>query len=263
MFGLFDYNSLMQIAESNAETYKNASPFPHIIIDQAARAGCLELVERSFPKPEDLSWWKYDNVFEKKLAFDKVELLPSALRFALAEFNSAPFVKFLEALTGISGLIPDHNYAGGGLHQILPGGKLDVHADFNVLTHQKLRRRINAIIYLNHDWLDEYNGHLELWDKEMTKCQIEIRPIFNRLVVFNTDDTSFHGHPKPLLCPEGKTRKSLALYYYTSDLTQEIMDKRHSTLYQRRPEDEVSDEVERLRAQRAAGRIADATTKEC
>ena len=261
MFGLFDYSKLMPLAESNKEVYKVGEPFPHIVIDQAANESRLQMIVDAFPKPQDLSWWKYDNVFEKKLAFDKVEELPAPIKLALAEFNSAPFIKFLETVTGISGLIPDHNYAGGGLHQILPGGKLDVHADFNVLTHQKLRRRINAILYLNQNWERDWNGHLELWDKEMTGCKVALAPIFNRLVIFNTDDTSFHGHPKPLLCPDGVTRKSLALYYYTSDLTQEIMDNRHSTLYQRRPEDPLSEEVERLRAQRAQGRIQDMTTK--
>ena len=39
---------------------------------------------------------------------------------------------------------------------------------------------------------------------------------FNKLVIFNTTDFSFHGHPEPLKCPDNVTRKSLALYYYTN-----------------------------------------------
>ena len=72
------------------------------------------------------------------------------------------------------------------------------------------------IIYLNKDWEESYGGHLELWDKEMTKSLHRILPIFNRMVVFTTTDFAYHGHPEVLKCPEGQSRKSLALFYYTN-----------------------------------------------
>jgi hypothetical protein len=40
-------------------------------------------------------------------------------------------------------------------------------------------------------------------------------PVFNRMVIFNTTDLSYHGHPDPLNCPEDRSRRSLALFYYT------------------------------------------------
>lgn len=73
-------------------------------------------------------------------------------------------------------------------------------------------------------------------------------------------DTAFHGHPEPLTYPEGRTRKSLALYYYTEDRPEAEKSPPHSTLYQRRPEDEWNSELERLREKRAKGRVADLTT---
>ena len=45
---------------------------------------------------------------------------------------------------------------------------------------------------------------------------ISIEPIANRLVIFNTNDTTFHGHPEPLYFPEDYPRTSLAFYFYTS-----------------------------------------------
>ncbi len=142
------------------------------------------------------------------------------------------FVNFLQLLTGIHGLIPDAYFHGGAFHQMLPGGKLDVHADFNVDEERKLRRRINVLVYFNKAWKDEYGGHLELWDKDLSECKQKIAPLFNRAVIFNTSSTSYHGHPRPLTCPKGMTRKSLAFYYYQSDPEVFKKDFAHNTLWQ-------------------------------
>ena len=74
---------------------------------------------------------------------------------------------------------------------------------------------MNTFLYLNPDWRDEYQGHLQLWARNMSTCAREIRPTLNRFVVFKTDDFSYHGHPVPLLAPEGRARRSIASYYYT------------------------------------------------
>ena len=50
----------------------------------------------------------------------------------------------------------------------------------------------------------------------MSECVHKVLPVFNRCVVFTTSDDSWHGHPDPLACPQGMTRKSIATYYYTS-----------------------------------------------
>ena len=152
-----------------------------------------------------------------------------------ASGNSSAFTKFLENLTGIEGLIPDPHFRGGGLHQVERGGYLDIHCDFNVYEKLNLDRRLNVLIYLNKDWKKEYGGDLELWDKNMTKAVARISPIFNRFVVFATDDYSYHGHPDPLKCPEDKTRKSLALYYYTNGRPSDEVSESHTTLFQHRP----------------------------
>jgi Rps23 Pro-64 3,4-dihydroxylase Tpa1-like proline 4-hydroxylase len=119
----------------------------------------------------------------------------------------------------------------GGLHQIERGGFLDVHIDFNVHPKLRLDRRLNMLIYLNHDWPEEYGGHLELWSRDMTSCEKRILPLFNRTVIFSTTDGSFHGHPRPLSCPEGRTRKSVSLYYYTSGRPEEERSPAHDTIF--------------------------------
>ena len=85
-----------------------------------------------------------------------------------------------------------------------------MHVDFNLHDHLRLDRRLNSILYLNQDWEEEWGGHLELWDSSMSRCVQKIPPLLNRCVVFNTTDSSYHGHPDPLTCPPEVTRKSLA-----------------------------------------------------
>ena len=153
---------------------------------------------------------------ERKLQTTAEHGISPFTRQLLNQFNAATMIEFLEALTGIEHLVPDPHYWGGGLHQIERGGFLKVHADFNHHPRLNLDRRLNLLLYLNRDWRDEYGGHLELWNREMTAVVHRIPPIFNRCVIFNTTSFAYHGHPEPLQCPEGMTRKSMALYYYSN-----------------------------------------------
>ena len=105
---------------------------------------------------------------------------------------------------------------GGGLHRSLPGGFLNIHADFSA-HHSKpgWRRRVNLLLYLNPEWQPDWGGALELWSKDMQRCVTRIEPKANRILLFTTDADSFHGHPEPLRFPDGQARRSLALYYFT------------------------------------------------
>lgn len=225
---------LEALASEKAEQYQKNAPFPHIFFDNFLPESSAEAALREFPEPKELRWSEFDNPNEKKLAFDEVEDLPSSIRDVLYFLNCRRMLRFLETLTGISGIIPDPYFVGGGLHQIKRGGKLAVHADFNKHTQLNLDRRINVLIYLNKDWKDEYGGHFELWNREMTSAEQKILPVFNRCAIFSTTSYSYHGHPNPLTCPPERTRKSIATYYYSNGRPQEEAQETHSTLFQKR-----------------------------
>jgi hypothetical protein len=231
-----DYlHRLEVLAKESADKYKNNKPFPHIYFDNFLPTEVAEAALRDFPEPKQLAWSEFNNPNEKKLAFDVVEKLPPTVRDVLYFLNSRPMIQFLEVLTGIEGVPPDPHFVGGGLHQIKPGGKLGVHADFNIHTKLKLDRRINVLIYMNKDWKEEYGGHFELWNKDMTKAEQKILPLFNRCAIFSTTSTSFHGHPTPLSCPPDRTRKSMATYYYSNGRPEEEVHESHSTLFKETP----------------------------
>jgi Rps23 Pro-64 3,4-dihydroxylase Tpa1-like proline 4-hydroxylase len=230
----FDVTALEELASVCSEAYRTAAPFPHLqISDFLPQAIADELLEE-FAQPGTIAWKQHYHAHSRKLANNDLGQMGPRCREFLEQCNSPAMLRFLQRLTGIEGLIPDPYFVGGGLHQIERGGFLAVHADFNIHPQLKLHRRINMLLYLNRDWQEEYGGHLELWDRAMKGCRQKILPEFNRVVVFNTDDDSFHGHPDPLQCPEGRTRKSLALYYYTAG-PQSVGAEPHSTLYQQRP----------------------------
>lgn len=235
----FDREHLLELAERSREAYGTAHPFPHIVFDDFLPPAVLDGVLAEFPKPNQGDWFSFDSALERKLATKDDSMMGEATRHLLAELNSAPFIDFLERLTAISGLIADPHFVGGGLHQIEPGGHLKVHADFNRHPHTALERRLNVLVYLNRDWKDEYGGALELWSRDMSSRQQRILPYFNRCVVFSTTSTSFHGHPEPLACPDGMTRKSMALYYYSKDRPSGEGDGEHNTLFQARPGEDL------------------------
>ncbi len=113
-------------------------------------------------------------------------------------------------------LIADPSLEGGGLHQSTTGGFLNIHSDYTVHPHnRKWERRANILLYLNDDWKPEYGGDLELWSADMKECVEKVSPVANRVLIFTTDATSYHGHPEPMRCPEGVARRSLALYYFS------------------------------------------------
>lgn len=222
---------LERAGASLATQYQSAGPFPHIVIDGFFDDQMLRAVLAEFPRPEDDVWRRYRNADERKLACNDWHQLGPATRTVLSELNAGPFIAFLQALTGIDHLLPDPYLVGGGLHQIEQGGRLGIHADFNRHRTLALERRLNALIYLNESWNEEWGGDLELWDREMSRPVVRIAPRFNRLVVFSTTRHSYHGHPRPLACPPHRTRRSLALYFYSVDRPTGEDDFGHTTIF--------------------------------
>jgi Rps23 Pro-64 3,4-dihydroxylase Tpa1-like proline 4-hydroxylase len=229
----FDAGALLRLAAERSADYRTAQPFPHAVIDDFLPEQVAAELLREFPSPAQIEWDRYQDAgHSDKLATSVPERMGPFTRHLLAELNSGAIIEFLETLSGIEGLIPDPHLVGGGLHQIEPGGFLDVHADFNVHQWLRLDRRLNLIVYLNPDWKEEYGGHLELWNAGMSSCVQRVLPVFNRCVIFSTSDVSFHGHPTPLSCPPGMSRKSLAMYYYSNGRPEAERSDSHSTLYQ-------------------------------
>jgi Rps23 Pro-64 3,4-dihydroxylase Tpa1-like proline 4-hydroxylase len=215
---VLDWQNLDAIAEAKRDEYRANTPFPHIALDNLFPPALLDQAIEELPGAK-ANWTTYDTKNEaKQVCSDATAFGPAAEIVAFA-LNSAPFVNFLEKLTGIEGLIPDPHLRAAGYMKVRPGGFLGLHYDFATQKELKLDRRINALLYLNRDWKSEWGGQLELHSNDKLESprhiRREIEPIFNRLAIFNTPN-ALHGHTKPLQCPPGRARLCLSWYYYTA-----------------------------------------------
>ena len=241
-----DIDQATQLGAGLHEEYVHNQPFPHIVIEDFFPPTILQQALDKFPDIQTQA-----KVYERGYAGQhKRQISPYLcdpyIKNLFLFFNSAPMLAFLQEVTGISGLIADPYFVGGGVHETLSGGLLGVHADFRVHEKLQLIRRVNLILYLNQDWQDDFNGCLELWSTDMKVRVKSVSPIFNRCVIFNTDETSFHGHPDPLQCPQNRSRKSLALYYYTATPIARQEGVSSETNYVARP-NELSENIRKLK----------------
>lgn len=211
-------DAIKQLARMYAENF----PFPHI--DLSVESGVLpglfpgirHLAEdtlNEWPNVPEIADSRFDNAREKKFGVHDPKKMSPAGRALIDVLNSAEFTWFLTSITGIKGLVADPALIGGGYHEIPPGGKLGMHIDFAKHSQSSLYRRVNVLLYLNKGWRDTWGGELILMNE--ARAEKRIKPHFGRMVIFSTTESSWHGHPEPLSCPPGASRKSIALYYYT------------------------------------------------
>lgn len=216
------------------ETITSEVPFWHQIVDGAWAEDWISDARSEFDNITPESWQpaeikdKEGVILEKKLSigFDRAAALPAASRFHRA-MSHPRFVQKLINVTGIPNL--QFDTVGGGLHRIQPGGLLFPHVDFNVDAARNRWRRVNVLLYLG-----ECNGgELMLYGSDHRPAKA-IQPCANRMVVFCTTETSWHGHPIPL--GDGPDRKSIASYYFTVERPADAAPP-HSTLFLRTPGD--------------------------
>ena len=198
------------------KSYINEEPFPNIELKNFFNEEFLNKVLSEFPDLSQKKSENYNNKNEIKFANNDYQNFSPNIKSIFDYLNSDEFISFLQSITSIKEkLIGDKAFKGGGLHEIKRGGLLKIHTDFNRHPSLELDRRLNVLIYLNKDWEESYGGHLQLWDKDMKYCKKKYLPNFNSMVIFGTTDFSNHGHPDPLTCPNDRSRKSLATYYYS------------------------------------------------
>jgi hypothetical protein len=173
------------------------APYPPDFLREAA-------VE--FPKPDDPRWHVFQGEHEPQKRQGGPDTWGPCTTQIMVDLMSARFAHDVAHAIGHEGILYPDVY-GGGLHLSGPGARLDTHVDFNRHPHMGWRRKANVLLYLNEDWQPEWGGCLEL-----DRGAATIPPTMGTLVVFETSDRSWHGHPEPIT--DGHWRKSLAVYFY-------------------------------------------------
>jgi hypothetical protein len=227
--------------EALRNSYVTAKPFPFIKIENFLEHEAAKLVAASFPSFDDAlgQGQAFKTVNERrKIQITKPELFPAPILNLNDALASPKFLQDLSYITGIPGILADRELSGGGIHITGPGGRLDVHVDFNYIEDRKLHRRVNLLLYLNPIWQESWGGQIQLWDQEVKRCEAAFAPTFNRCVIFETSHTSYHG-VTPITESATVPRQSFATYYYTKEAPERWDGSVHGTIFKARPEERI------------------------
>jgi len=227
-------NVIRRVADLHAQ-FGSAEPFPHVVIDDFLAGDFSRDLLTAFPAFERGNSVGDNGEPGGKSTVDRLRALGPAYERLDAAIRSAAFLDWLGKLTGIDSLLYDPWYLGGGTHENRDGMSLDPHVDFNYHPSERWHRRLNLIVYLNPAWDDAWGGSLELFrdphaDPHPTR---RIAPLFNRCVIFETSERSWHAFDKIQLPLANRqlTRRSIALYFYTKDRPAHEVTGRHTTFY--------------------------------
>ena len=218
-----------------ASRFQARDPFRHVVIDDFLTPEFAAQLHEQFPPFERGNARNEAGETGNKSTVDRIRNLGEAYAALDDSVQSREFLDLVGHITGIENLRYDPWYFGGGTHENRHGQGLDAHVDFNRHPVNRWHRRLNLIIYLNHEWQDDWGGSLQLHrdPRSPEDRVITITPTFNRAVIFETTETSWHGFA-PIALPQTKaalTRKSIALYFYTSERPAEEIAPTHSTIY--------------------------------
>jgi Rps23 Pro-64 3,4-dihydroxylase Tpa1-like proline 4-hydroxylase len=223
--------------EELGRDFQSAQPFRHVVMeDFLTPEFCRELTSE-FPAFDREKARNELGEEGRKAVHTNLPQLGAAYLRLDALLRDRAFLEFMGRITGIPHLLYDPKYVGGGTHENLHGQDLDPHVDFNYHPLTQLHRRLNLIVFLNPEWRAEWGGALELhvnpWLPEEEDRVKSIVPIFNRAVVFETSEISWHGFKRIELPPEKRhlSRRSIAVYYYTRRRPADETAAEHSTVY--------------------------------
>jgi Rps23 Pro-64 3,4-dihydroxylase Tpa1-like proline 4-hydroxylase len=204
----------------NNKASLQSAPFNHLVIDGFYEADFASQLSKEFPSYDDDRWHVYKNSIEDKKTINSWNFFDSLTYKAFLELSSLSFTQQLADFFATD-LIPDIGLHGGGLHIHSTGGNLNPHLDYSIHPKANMQRKINIIVYLGEDLKPGYGGHLGLWTHDKTSNQpgdlvVEVEPKFNRAIIFDTTQNSWHGMSQKFIAPEGVSRKSHAMYYLTT-----------------------------------------------
>ncbi len=199
--------------ESLRARLQAGQPFPHLVVENLFNPRLLELVTEEFDQSQ---WIDVKSNYESTRRTALGAHLGPASQLYFDVVNSGWFTEWLSAVIDVPYLLPDPKLFGGGLHESKPGATFAVHRDFNLHRHLGLKNEMVFITYLNKGWQPEWGASLELWNATKDKCVTKVLPEFGHTLLMPHGPVSYHGHPDPMTPPDGRPRRSIAAYYYTS-----------------------------------------------
>ena len=222
-------------ADAIGRAFTTATPFPHVVLDDFLDPSVAAALLAEFPPFERGNSTGDDGRQGQKSTVERIRALGSSYARLDDAIKSTAFLTTLGRMTGMSGLLYDPFYLGGGTHENRAGAVLDPHVDFNYHPSERWHRRLNLLVYLNPEWEAAWGGSLQLYadPRKDAAPAVSIVPAFNRCVIFETSERSWHAFDRIVQPPDKGhvTRKSIALYFYSREGPADQIAERHSTVY--------------------------------
>ena len=225
-----------QKIEEIKSAFNRSTPFKHVVIDNFLNIDFARNITENFPSIDSMKT-KYKGLNENKAEDSSFENFSESIQALHFFIGSSYFNNWISKITGFSGLQVIDDRLGAGLHQGGNNSFLDIHIDYNIHPVRKLHRRLNLIIFFNEEWQTNWGGLLELWDKR--NCFEKISPLFNRMVLFECNEISYHGYDL-ITCPENITRRSY-YHYFFSEVPKGL--SYHDTVFLLKPNDSIRKKI--------------------
>ncbi len=217
----------------HTETLRNAfdasGPIRYLVVDDLLPEDLARAVHASFPSSDKML--RHVSLRESKsiaVQMNRYERLAEEILYA---FQQPEIVDLVGQMTGLRALLPDANLYAGGLSSMRQGDYLNPHIDNS---HDKDRQRwrvLNLLYYVTPEWPQDGGGSLELWPAGLSQPQIEVPARFNRLVIMETHQASWHS-VSPVQHDGVRTCVS---NYFFSDYPARDSDEFHVTFFRGRP----------------------------
>jgi Rps23 Pro-64 3,4-dihydroxylase Tpa1-like proline 4-hydroxylase len=220
--------------------FNEIPPYRHFYIDGFLKEEFANKLYENFPAPDDMTR-KYNGLNEKKAEGTDFSKFNPAFQELKDQLAKPEINEWLTKITGIKDVFSIDDPLGAGVHQGENGSYLDIHIDFNIHPNLNIYRRLNLLIFLNKNWKEEYGGHSEMWNADVSELGAAYLPSWNRCVVFESSQISYHGYAK-INIPPGESRKSFFNYYYTKE-HEGGENKYHDTVFKARPEEGLAKKI--------------------
>jgi Rps23 Pro-64 3,4-dihydroxylase Tpa1-like proline 4-hydroxylase len=234
---MIDYDRLESKVDEYAHSFHNAKPHNHLVIDNFLNEDIALQAYQNFPKMEEMDRLKDIRQYKAQDP-DLSKFHPVFKEIIFEHLHSERLTNILHRITGIPDLYPDPKLYASGLAQGANGSFLNVHIDNSSHPTESWYRRLNLLVYLNPNWTEAKGGHFELWSPDMQTSTATL-PTFNRMLIFATHRQSWHGH-RSVDTPDGDTRKSINIYYFSPQSPEAGKDYYHVTSFRGRKEEVIN-----------------------
>ena len=199
------------------------------ILDDVFPQETAQAIHRAFPPNESMRLM--DSFREQKYTSKSLARMEPLMHDAIFAFQAPPVLEAVAAITGLRDMVGDPSLYAGGISAMAQGQFLDPHIDNSHDGEGRLYRVLNLLYYVTPGWRAENGGNLELWD-EQVRHRLEVPSLFNRLVIMQTDRTSWHSVNRV----NARGTRCCVSNYYFSPHSPNGVDVTHITFFQGRPE---------------------------